>query len=209
MNRIQSVIYCILALIASASFAYAQTAESIAKALEAKFAAGDGVSMSFTTTQQGKITITASNKSGKLRIESPTMLIVTDGHTVWNTSKIQKKVTIDALSSGSALGNPTELYHFSTGYTSTLVSSNVKESTLELTPDKHIADMLKPIGDVQKFLFVVTNPKKNPAIKHASAVIGGQTSDADQVSIKSVKKLDEKQFTFKPSSDMKVIDLRE
>ncbi len=209
ITRILSFCALLLLAVVGTTSAKSIDAASVAKALEKKLVAGEGVSMAFTIKPEGRITITASTNSGKLRIESPKLLIVTDGTTIWNYTKIRKQVTVDALANSSALKDAADIFRLTENYTISLASEKGSECTLNLVPNKKILDLLKPIGEVDKLVFVIANATKNPSIKRASAVIHGQKSEATSVTILSVKKLDAASFKYQVSDGVKVIDLRE
>src|SRR6476469_5374129 len=72
-----------------------ETPLSLARKLQDQVLAGAGVTMKFNMSGVGAVAVTADLRSHRIRMESPSMLIVSDGKTVWNMLKKSRQVTID------------------------------------------------------------------------------------------------------------------
>src|SRR5690242_5045523 len=71
------------------------TGDDLAKALESQLLSGSAVQMKFAIKGVGNVTMTADVSSNKVRVETSTLTIVSDGSTVWNYNKSSHQVTID------------------------------------------------------------------------------------------------------------------
>src|ERR1019366_2362251 len=93
-----------------------ETPLSLAKKLQAQFLNSPGVSLAFDLANEGRVTITDDMPNGHIRIESPSMLIISDGHTIWNYQKREDRVTIDNVTPTSAFHDPGSLFRFADNY---------------------------------------------------------------------------------------------
>ena len=186
-------------------------AQQLAKLLEQQMLAGSAVSMKFKIKGGDQVSVTADMNSKKVRIESNSMTIVSDGQTVWNYQKKNNQVTIDALGNGrgSALSNPRDLFLFATHYTPSLVSSKGNNHVLALVPNQKVQSILQSAGGVNKLTFTLGLAKEKVTIKSATAESKGQNIETGGLTVKSLKSVKASEFTFATPKGAKVIDLRE
>ncbi len=187
-----------------------ETPQALAKKLQEQFLNAPGVSLSFNLPNEGRISITTDMRSGHIRIESPSMLIISDGHTVWNYQKHEDRVTIDNVTAGSAFQDPASLFRFADNYTSSIVKwDGNTRCTLELTPLPALQSLLKSAGEIQKITLELHIKKQKVEITNASATSSHGTTHAEKLAIKTLAQVRSQDFIFKPKPSTKVIDLRE
>ena len=110
----------VAACLASMMLHAQETPQSLAKKLQEQFINAPEVSLAFDLANEGRVTISADIHSGRIRIESPSTLIISDGHTVWNYQKTDDRVTIDNVTASSAFKDPASLFRFADNYTASI-----------------------------------------------------------------------------------------
>jgi hypothetical protein len=188
-----------------------ETAQSLAKKLQEQFLNAPGVLLAFDLANEGRVTITADMHNGHIRIESPSMLIISDGHSIWNYQKREDRVTIDNVTPTSAFHDPGSLFHFADNYTAKINSriDGAAQYLLVLTPKPALQSLLKSAGEIQNIILGLRIKEQNEEIIYASATSSKGTTNAEKLTIKTLAKIHEPDFIFKQKSSTKVIDLRE
>jgi hypothetical protein len=187
-----------------------ETAQSLAKKLQEQFLNAPGVSLAFDLANEGRVTISSDLHSGRIRIESPSMLIISDSHTVWNYQKTDNRVTIDNVTASSAFKDPASLFRFADNYTAiTTKWDGTARCTLELTPLPVLQSLLKSAGEIQKITLELHIKKQGVEIASASATSSKGTTRAEKLTIKTLHQIHAQDFIFKSKTSTKVIDLRE
>jgi outer membrane lipoprotein-sorting protein len=187
------------------------SAQELARMLEQQVLSGEGVSMKFKIKDGENVSVVADVKSKKVRIETASMTIISDGQTVYNYQKRNNQLTIDALGKGraSALSNPKDLFLFATNYSATLVSSNAKDYVLALTPNARVQSTLQAAGGISTITFNLNVANQKLNIKSAMAASNGKNVETGALSVKSLKTLPANQFVFNTPKGARVIDLRD
>jgi len=187
------------------------TADQIAAKLESQLLAGSAVKMNFKVKGGEKVTITTDTKEPRVRIESGSLTIVSDGSTVWNYKKDSKQLTIDNISSGqtSALKHPQDLFRFSSNYSSRLLSSDSKGYVVEFTPNGKLKDLLKSVGEINSLTFTLASKGNALQIKKADIHGKNGVTETGALSIQTLRNAKASDFTFQSPAGAKVIDLRE
>lgn len=187
------------------------SAGDIARLLQERVFSGAGVTMKFRVKGGEQFTVKSDVKSRKVRIESASMTIVSDGSTVWNYQKKNNQVTIDQLGAGrgSALENPQEIFRFADNYSARIVSNKRNAYTLEFTPKAQIQPALNAAGGIKSITFSVTVNKGKIQIKNAAAQSTQGKTETGALSVTPVKVLKSGEFTFTPPKGARVIDLRD
>lgn len=187
-----------------------ETPQSLSKKLQGQFLGAPGVSLAFDLENEGRISITADMHNGHIRIESPTMLIISDGHTIWNYQKKDDRVTIDNVTPTSAFHDPGSLFRFADNYMAAIANvAGTEHYILELTPLPALESLLKSAGDIQKITLALQIKKQRIVITNATAVSSKGTTNAEKLTIKTLANTHDQDFIFKPKSSTKIIDLRE
>jgi outer membrane lipoprotein-sorting protein len=199
-----------LSLLFSGTASAQESASSLATRIENLFASAGDV-MTFTMQGQGKITLVVARTNTGGRLETPTMVILSNGKTIWNYDKKADRVTVDELKANSIFEHPVQLFQFAHNYTPQIVSSKGQQYVLQLTPNNDIASVLKDVGEMRQLELTVLASKKNVKILKAKAV---SSKGESFVNALTIKPLDEKQlskynFSFKAGPHTKVVDLRE
>jgi outer membrane lipoprotein-sorting protein len=196
---------------ASANAAVQLSAQELAKMLEQQVLSGEGVSMKFKIKNGENVTVVADVKTKKVRIETGSMTIVSDGQTVYNYQKRNNQLTIDALGKGraSALSNPKDLFLFATNYSAKLISAKNGSYVLALTPNAKVQSALTAAGGISQITFNLGVAKDKLNIKSASAASNGQNVETGALSVKTLKSMPASQFSFAAPKGARVIDLRE
>jgi outer membrane lipoprotein-sorting protein len=187
------------------------SAQDLAKMLEQQVLSGEGVSMKFKIKDGENVSVVADVKTKKVRIETGSMTIVSDGQTVYNYQKRTNQLTIDALGKGraSALSNPKDLFLFATNYSAKLVSAKNGSYVLALTPNAKVQSALQAAGGISTITFNLGVANDKLSIKGASAASNGQNVETGALTVKSLKSLAASQFSFNAPKGARVIDLRE
>jgi outer membrane lipoprotein-sorting protein len=187
----------------------AQTADEMAKELEALYSKGAGTTISFVLDGE-KNSLTFANGSPKFRLESPNDLIVSDGITIWHYTKKKKEVVIDKASSNAAsLSNAEEILKFSSNYSGVL-SHKHGIFELQLSPSKSIEKIMASAGGISQITFAFTRSAKSGIqIKKVSAKASTRNISVSNITIKSVKKLADPTFIFALPKGAKITDLRD
>lgn len=207
MLRIFAASFALLLAIAGPMDAQ-ETAASLSKRVEASIFAKPAVTMKFRLPSEGQVKATVDLLGHKIRIESASTLIVSNGSTVWNLSKPANKVTIDNVAkTSSPFADPASLFRFSKNYTATL-TQNSGLYTLELTPNHEIASLLKAAGDAQQLILTVKATGKSVKIVKASVRSSRGNSETSALTISAAKPHKE-DFNFKLPAGAKLLDLRE
>jgi hypothetical protein len=201
----------ILLLLLCASTGFAQeSALSLAKRAEALLFASPAVAMKFSLPNEGDITATVDLIGKHIRIESKSTLMVSDGSTVQNLSKNTKRLTIDNVAkTSSPFADPASLFRFAENYSASIVRHAGSSYTLELTPNKSLAPLMKAAGDAQKLSLTLTASSKRVKIVEASVISSKGATRAGKLTITSLKRVKPEQFAIKPAKDIQIIDLRE
>lgn len=187
-----------------------ETPQSLAEKLQAEFLASPAVSLSFNLKNQGRIRILADLQEGRLRMESPKLLIISDGKTVWNYDKTADRVTIDNVSTGSQFRSPASLFRFAENYTAALDHSTGNgHYTLVLTPLSALRSITHSAGELQSIRLNVTVHGTHVTILGASAISSGGSTEAEHLELKMLSTIHPSDFIFAPKVSTKVVDLRE
>ena len=208
-------VLCVLALLCIAlvpSTGVAQEATSattLAQRIEKKLLSSPAVSMQFTLEGEGKVTLTADTKSHRVRIESPSMLVVSDGDKIWNYQKKSERVTIDVVSAASPFKDPSGIFQFSKNYLATILTHTADSYSLELKPNAHLQSLLKAAGDIQSIVLELNIHGKEINIQKATAAGAKGQIGTNALTIKSLKSVKSSDFVLKITDKMKVLDLRE
>jgi hypothetical protein len=193
----------------SAAFAQ-ESALTLAKKAEAMIFASPGVQMSFVAPNEGAIKVTLDLKGKHMRIESKSTVMVSDGSTVKNLSRTNKKMTIDNVAkTPSPFTDPASLFRFTQNYGAVISAHKGKSYTLELTPNRSIAALMKAAGDAQKITLTLVPSAHSARITEASIVSAKGTTQTSKLKITSIKHVNAKDFQLVPEKGVQVIDLRE
>lgn len=183
---------------------------TLAKKAEAMVFASPAVSMKFTAPTEGPVTVTLDLKGKHIRIESKSTVMVSDGSTVRNLSKTNKRVTIDNVAkTNSPFADPASLFRFSQNYTAAITSHKGKRYTLELTPNRSIAALMKAAGDAQKLVLTLVPSGKSVKISEAAIASAKGAMQTSKLKITPLKHVSADEFTIKTEKGVQVIDLRE
>jgi outer membrane lipoprotein-sorting protein len=186
-----------------------ESASSLATKLQAQLLASSEVVMAFTSPTEGKVTVKADLKGKHIRLESPHMLIISDGKTIWNINKKTGNATIDAVSAQSAFRDPAALFKFSENYLPQLVSHSGSTYVLDLIPSNGVSDLFKQAGNDQRLRVTLKASRKSLRIASAKAVSSNGESSTGPVKITQLKTTKMSDFVFERTPKMRVIDLRE
>ena len=187
-----------------------QSAGSLARLAEDELHRSTGISMTFQLPVEGLVTVTVDVRGKRIRIESVGMLVISDGSTLWNLSKSTSHVTIDNVAkTSSPFTDPASLFEFSEHYTAAIVSHSGRHYTLDLTPDVHLASLLKAAGGAEKLTLDLTVNGKTVTIVKAQVSSSRGTQQTSALRITPLKKLRDEDFKLTVTSVMKVTDLRE
>ena len=206
------VLFAFLSALLPAQLRAQPTANALAFQLEQKLFSGEAIRMKFSLGSGEKVEITTDVKRNRIRIESTSLTIVSDGTTVWNYSKRNKQVTIDGASSNpnSALQKPQDLFRFSSNYSATIVKHTGNEYTLELIPNDRIQALFKSAGGLNSILVtVIRKNARSITIKRAIAQGKEGSTETGALRVESLKKLSATEFVFKTPDGAKTVDLRE
>jgi len=202
------VILCIAFILHPSSFILSP--QSLAQKLQSQFLSAPAVSLSFDLKNAGHILITADLKGGHIRLESPSLLIISDGKTVWNYDKTADRETIDNVTAGSEFHDPASLFRFADNYTASIAASNGKTRyTLVLTPSQTLQSLLKSAGEMESLQLDLELHGNHVMITKASATSSRGTTQIEHLQIKTLKQVLSSEFIFTPTATTKVIDLRE
>ncbi len=191
--------------------------QSLAQKLQTQFLSAPAVAISFDLKNQGHILITVDLRSGgsrdgsdRIRLESPTLLIISDGETVWSYDKTADRETIDNVTAGSEFHDPASLFRFADNYSAQIAASNGKTRyTLVLTPSQALQSLLKSAGAMQSLRLDLELHGSRVVIRNASATTSRGTTQIEHLHIKMLKQVPTSEFNFTPKASTKVIDLRE
>ncbi len=187
-----------------------ETPESLARKLQDQLLASPGVSLSFTIASEGHIHIIADTKANHIRVESPSLLILSDGRSVWNYDKKIDQVTVDNVGPTSSYKEASALFRFADNYTATIVKTEPGDHyTLELTPSQKLQSLLKAAGNMQKLVLDVKKQGKRWKIVSARAASSRGATETQGLKIESLRTLRASDFVFKPKASTKVIDIRD
>lgn len=187
-----------------------ETPQSLAEKLQAQFLSAPAVTLSFDLKSEGHIRITTDLKGGHIRLESPSLLILSDGKTVWNYDKAADRETIDNVTAGSEFHDPASLFRFADNYTAQVAKWDGKNRyTLLLTPGPVLQALLKSAGEMQSLQLDIELRGSRVLVRKASATSSRGTAEVEHLQIKTLTKIQPSDFIFTPKSSTKVIDLRE
>jgi len=209
---LQVIALSIIFLAAGATMSRAQNdAESLAKRLQAQLLANPAIQMKFTLENEGVGKIKADLKHKRIRIESPSMLVISDGTTIWNLNKQSQHVTVDGVSQSSPFRDPASLFKFSENYTAKSIVSQgyVLQYELTLRPKDKLKSLLKAAGDITELVVDLHRIGEKLEIHNARATSARGEEQATELDITPIKKIRTSDFAFKVTGKMKVLDLRE
>lgn len=186
-----------------------ESAQSLAKRLQAQILGSSEVVMTFTSPSEGKVTVKADLSGKHIRLESPRMLIISDGKTIWNINKKANSATIDVVSSQSAFRDPAALFKFSENYLAQLVSHASSKYVVDLIPSAAVSGLFKQSGSDQHLRVTLKATPKSLKVVSAKAMSATGQSSTGPVSITQLKSTKASDFEFHRAPAMKVIDLRE
>jgi outer membrane lipoprotein-sorting protein len=210
MISIRTLLFAALAIVSSFVGVRAEeSASTLAKKLETQILASHEVVMSFKSPKEGRISLKADLKGKRVRLESPSVLILSDGKTIWNINKQTNRVTIDAVSSHSPFRDPAAVFRFSQNYLAQLASHTGSSYTLDLVPGKELADLFKQTGDNQQLRVSLKVSGASVRILRAKALTSKGESSTGPVTITQLKSTKASDFEFQRTPKMSIIDLRE
>jgi outer membrane lipoprotein-sorting protein len=184
--------------------------QALAQKLQAQFLSAPAVTLSFDLKNEGHIRITTDLKDGHIRLESPAILIISDGKTVWNYDKVSDRVTIDNVTARSEFHDPASLFRFADNYTASIAKWDGKNRyTLVLLPGPVLQSLLKSAGEMQSLRIDLELRGNRVRIRNASATSSRGSIQVQHLQIKSLARIQPSDFIFSPKSSTKVIDLRE
>ena len=210
MIRKTILFFSFLLFLSSSNLILAQeTPQSLAQKLQTHFISAPGMEMSFNIKGEGRITIKADVQGKRVRIESPKLLIISDGKTVWNYEKNTDRVTIDNAAPSSVFHDPTGLFRFADNYTAKIVETDsIKNYSIEFTPLAQLLPLFKAAGDMQKLTLDIRFEKTGQLrILSASAKSANGVTHTQEILL--LNRIQQSDFVFTPKSTTKVIDLRE
>lgn len=199
----------VLALAASVSLAK-ETPHSLAEKLQAEFLSAPAVSFNFDLGSEGHIRVLADIRSGRIRLESPKLLIISDGKTVWNYDKAEDRVTIDNVTERSEFHDPASLFRFADNYIASIPHGSGNRYTLILTPSSALETLLRNAGGMQSIrMDVVVVQGGSVKILSAAASSTHGTAVVQHLDITMLPAANATDFIFTPKASTKVVDLRE
>jgi outer membrane lipoprotein-sorting protein len=204
-----SAISLIVLLLSTSCFAK-ETPQSLAQKLQAQFLSAPAVTLSFDLKNEGHIRITTDLRGGHIRLESPSLLIISDGKTVWDYDKSSDRETIDNVTASSEFHDPASLFRFADNYTASIAKWDGKNRyTLVLTPGPALQSLLKSAGEMQSLHIDLELRGSRVIIRNASATSSHGTTQIEHLQIKTLTRIQPSDFIFTPKASTKVIDLRE
>ena len=187
-----------------------ETPHSLAEKLQAEFLSAPAVSFNFDLGSEGHVRVLADIRGGRIRMESPTLLIISDGRTVWNYDNVADRVTIDNVTERSEFHDPTSLFRFADNYSASIVRASGNRYTLVLTPLKALQALLHNAGGMQSIrMDVIVVEGGHVKIVNAAATSTRGTQAVQHLEIKLLPSVNAADFTFTPKASTKVVDLRE
>ncbi len=200
----------LLALLFVPSYAKAkETPHTLAQKLQEQFLSAPGVELSFDLKHQGHIQFTADLRGGHVRLESPSLLIISDGKTVWSYDKKADQVTIDDVTASSDFHDPASMFRFADNYTPNILSESGARYTLELTPAKQLQSLLHAAGEMQSLRLDLVVHGPQVRILSAAASSSRGTAEVRNLKITTLTHSSPSDFVFQPKASTKMIDLRE
>ena len=190
----------------------AQTASELTSEIEKTYLSGEAVKAMVDLAGEKKITLVASLISTKYLYETSGEKVVNDGTTVSNFNKKLKQVTINEVKTNKQNGSigTQDFFHFSSNYTSSLLSSKKNSYSLELTPKESLRKLFEQAGIASLVVDLTRNSKKKTiTIKSILANSKGIKQKAGNVRITSIAKTPTDLFTFSMPKGVKVVDLRD
>ncbi len=187
-----------------------ETPQSLAKKLQDQFLAAKEVSMGFDLRNEGRVNVTVDLQNKRIRIESPSLIFISDSHTIWNYQKDEDRVTIDNVTGSSAFQDPENLFRFQDNYSASITKIiGANGYILELVPKPILQQLLKSAGEIQKIILEIKANKQAIQILNATAASSKVSTRAEKLTIKTLGRTKDQDFIYKPKSTTKVIDLRE
>ncbi len=210
MKLIQSIAAVGLLLALAKPASAQESASSLARRAEDMLLRSAGVSMTFRLPEQGAISVKVDFRGKRIRIESQSTLVISDGSTLWNVNKSSGHVTIDNVAkTGSPFADPKSLFQFSGHYTASTKSHSGNSYSLDLTPDSKLAGLLKAAGGAQKLELDVTLKGKTLKIVKAQVIGASGAQQTSALRIVPMKNIRDEDFKLAITAKMKVLDLRE
>ncbi len=186
-----------------------ETAVSLAQKLQSQFLTKPGVILSFDLKSEGHLRLMADFRGGRIRVESPSLLIISDGKTIWNYDKTADRVTIDNVAGASTFRDPSAFFRFADNYSATMVKHAGSDYTVSLTPRSELQSLAKAAGELQSLVLELRVAKHSIKILSASAISSRGKAHPNALSIVSMKSVRASDFIFTPKASTKVVDLRE
>lgn len=172
------------------------------------------MSATFNRTESFKLTGSVNKTAGKIyvkggvmyRFESEDQTIVTNGKTVWTYNAITKQLIIDNVSKNSSALLPRDmLFTYPKEYYSTLLNKEEKDGQtlyiVKLDPKDNVYGYVKSmkiwVDDDNWYIHKVETTDLND-----------NQSNFEITNIKVNTGLKDDFFTFKPTEDMQVVDMR-
>ncbi len=210
MHTLPRVLLVPVLLVAACAMASAsETPQSLAEKLQQEFLAAPAVSLSFDLKNEEHLRILTDMRGGHIRMESPQLLIISDGNTIWNYDKSGDRVTIDNVTASSEFHDPASLFRFADNYTASLEHVSGNQYTLVLTPSSALQSLMHSAGRLQSLRLSVTVHGSRVQIASASATSFRGTTDVAHLKIQMLQTANASDFVFTPKASTKVIDLRE
>jgi outer membrane lipoprotein-sorting protein len=184
--------------------------QTLAEKLQSQFLSAPGVSLSFDLKNEGHVRIAANLKGGQIRLESPSLLIISDGKTIWNYDKSADRETIDNVTAASEFHDPASLFRFADNYIASIAKWDGKNRyTLVLAPAQALQSLWKSAGEMQSIRLDLEVRGSRVTIRNASATSSRGTTQIGHLQIKTLSRILPSDFIFSPKASTKVIDLRE
>lgn len=169
--------------------------------LQKKFSAAKSITISFkqVNSKSGGTGVLTYKKENMVHLDQKNLLVVSDGKTVWNYNKVQKKVIISnyTQADGSLLSLPRIINEYPAQCTVTENKAGTS-SIITLVPKS------KKLG----FERAEIRTGKNDNIEQISVTANGNKITFDFTSTQWDAKVDDDIFTFTAPEGVKVIDLR-
>ena len=208
------IVFSLLSVVFLLHMALAQDVEDIIEDVQETYDDVDDMSATFKQLESFKITGSVNETTGKIyikggimyRFESEDQTIVTNGKTVWTYNAISKQVIIDNVRKDSGALLPRDmLFKYPKEYYSTLLKeekiNGIKMYILKLDPKDNIHGYVKSmkiwVDDDNYYIHQIETTDLNDNI-----------SKFEITNIKVNNDLKDDFFTFKPTQDMQVVDMR-
>ena len=206
------IIFCLLTL--SFQMVFGQNVKDIIEEVQDTYDDLDDISANFKRIESFKLTGSVNETTGKIfiksgvmyRFESEDQTIVTNGKTVWTYNAITKQLIIDNVSEDSGALLPRDmLFKYPKEYYSTLLNeeslNGQKMYVVKLDPRENVHGYIKSmkiwIDDDNWYIHRIETTDLNDNV-----------SKFEITHIAVNKDLKDSFFTFTPTADMQVVDMR-